>query len=329
VVRRRNPDNRGSIPRPFIVDPPVVDPAPEGDWLDYDSEYTPSEAQAAAIAGVDSRIEIGGDMVAFTTYPTGVDDPATRNTSAWFDGLDFSCASHANDHYASYPEYVGGVAITPLHVLHDGHWLLAVGDEIAFVTADGNDTVVKRTIVAVTQHPDFTDYYPDLAIATLDSELPATIAPAVILPDDWRDWFPALPKMTEELGRRALTDLDGTRLYRLPHIAFDQQERGHVGEVMFVGQMPNKELWTHFIATRLPDTGTVRRDFYESATAGDCGSPSFLILNDQPVLLNCVSGGYSGSGTSVVDYATWINGVVALSGAYALQRVDLSGYVKA
>lgn len=70
-----------------------------------------------------------------------------------------------------------------------------------------------------------------------------------------------------------------------------------------------------------------RLGFYEPVVDGDSGSPRFLLIDDQLVLLTVMHYGGGGSGCFVTHYKTEIqNAMNSLCPGYILEEIDLSGY---
>ena len=80
---------------------------------------------------------------------------------------------------------------------------------------------------------------------------------------------------------------------------------------------------------------STRLSFYESIISGDSGNPSFLIINNELVLITVWSGGGPGIGSNIiytgagypgteVDYVQDINTMMSvLGGGYSLTHINL------
>jgi hypothetical protein len=201
--------------------------------------------------------------------------------------------------------YFAGVLVSPRHVLFATHFRPSAGATIRFVAAD--NTVVTRTLTALTVVGTPVNYYPDLTVGVLDSDVPGTIAYARILPDNWAAKLPALT------GTTAADSL------LVPSLGLDQEEKALISDLN-----PNGMGTT--VSFSYPANAT-RANFYEDKISGDSGNPAFLIINGQLVLLTCWTWGGGGGGTSVWDQRAAINSIMtALGGGYQLTPIDLSGF---
>ena len=200
-----------------------------------------------------------------------------------------------------------GTLITPRHVLLAAHYPLYNGDKIYFVTQDGNNTTVERTIIGSVNHPDYSPYHPDLRLHTLDSDVPATITPCKTLPSNFSSY------------------IVHTQGGRPPTVGLDQEEKGLVTDLYGYGTR----------MSHITPTDPQRLAFYEDKIGGDSGNPSFLLINNELALITCWTYGGAGSGTSVPYYLNDINTLMipaadAQAGieptGYTLETVDLSGF---
>lgn len=198
-----------------------------------------------------------------------------------------------------------GTLITPRHVIGAAHYPKFNGDKIYFVTQDGNNTTIERTIIGSVTHPNYSNYHPDLRVYTLNSDIPNTITPCKTLPFNYQDYL-------FHIGHG-----------RPPTIGLDQEEKGLVSDLYLMNTLARH----HF------PTDTKRLQFFETKVSGDSGNPSFLVINNELVLLTCWTFGGSGSGTSVPYYLNDINNLMIPAAdsqagipptGYTLQTVDLS-----
>ena len=288
-------------------------------------------------AEIDDRLTTGKEITLFETYPFTVEAGCTRNADFWGATVDFSCLGVLNSDYADYPGYKGGVAISARHVLQAGHCPFIVGNELTFATMESAPTLYTRTVTDVTVHPSYENYYPDIAIATLSEDLPASIVPAKMLPDNWEDWFPELPGVPSDVARWG-HGVEHTRLYRLPIAIHNMSGRVHVENVLSVGASYSVPSRLHTLEGTTPESlfysvvmpqDVNRQAFSYYLVKGDCGHGGFLILNGAPVLAHMPITSPSYVGTFTVGFADWINSVMAEDGEYQLERADLSGFVKA
>ena len=220
-----------------------------------------------------------------------------RNTNLWCSDIDLTCISPWNSRNSNKR---AGTLITPRHVLNAAHYPLSNGDTIRFIADDG--TVHTRTISGTTNHPDYSPYYPDLRLYTLDSDLPAAISPCTVMPADWNDYL--------------VNNADN----RPAALLLDQEEKALIADLRTSS------------AFSFP-TDADRLIFSESIISGDSGNPSFIILNGELVLVTVWTYGGAGSGTPVSDNIADLNTMIATTDAqagvstgYTVTEADFSAF---
>jgi len=197
-----------------------------------------------------------------------------------------------------------GTLITPRHIIFAAHYQLSNNTTIRFVDPDNN--VITRTMTHRKRHPNYSPYFPDLAVGVLDSDVPADIKFCKVLPDDWQDYIP-------------------TNIFRMPCLCLDQEEKAIITDGSQI-----KATTTIFTQ---PVSTSDRNKFYESKISGDSGNPAFLIIGGELVLLTVWTYGGAGSGTSVTYFKDDINQLIldvdalaSVSTGYTLTEKDLSTY---
>jgi hypothetical protein len=263
---------------------------------------------ASASDAVDSRIApaaapAAAPAVSLPIYSTR-DDAAgvyTKNASCWAADIDLSCVSVWNSSGAN---MMAGTAISPRHILYATHFPPSVGSLFRFVGTDG--AVVTRTMTASAAMPTTSPYYPDFSVGLLDSALPSSVVPAKILPSAWRDY---LPTVDFWIG--------------IPGLCLDQEKKA------LVSDFSGGDGLVYF--TQPVNLNAAQRAlFFEGKIEGDSGSPAFLIVNNQAVLLTVwtfsgTNGG--GTGSSLAYHAAAVNALMAsLGGGYQLTDIDLSAF---
>ena len=204
-----------------------------------------------------------------------------------------------------YGRYRAGTAISRRHMVSATHFKLGNGTEVYFYDTAGNiHTNVIVGGLAVMHGAVNTDIYVHL----LQDELPCTITPARILPRNYSSYI-----------RTGL---------RLPCIFIDQDE--HVN-VLELASLPTdiSSLSAQQVSGFQP-TGGLRAAFYEHVVNLDSGSPRFLVLGNEVVLLNVMWSGANsaGSGSSIELYRDDVqNAMDALCPGYLLQEVDRTSCV--
>ena len=236
----------------------------------------------------------------------------TWNADSWTSGLDFTCFSPWNSYFPSAPGDKGGTLISPRQFIFTKHFPFVVGNNIDFVTADGQ--TVSRSVVAVTNVANT-----DLAIGLLDSDVPSGVMPASVLPADYASYFPT----------------DGTQI---PVVRMAAAKTAGVWHSTFAettgatsAGMYTALDFTHPDSTLFPD----RAAFSNTAVNGDSGSPCFIVLNGETVLVSLVTSGSDAmfNGPMVSAYIDGIDQAmhdqdVAYSldtSTYQLRVLDLSG----
>lgn len=241
------------------------------------------------------EVQTGQTVDTFLNYVTGSLGRAI--TDAIVDRAVEGKSKYANDpncwidlDFSCWPsQKFGGCLISPQHLLTATHaW---PGTSIKFIAPDG--TVVNRTLSTVDR---VSIVGIDMRIALLNEPVPESIAYCRIMPPDWRDYLTVkdLPILAGDQERKVLA-----------RKAIQAQGGGYI---------------VHQNATRselLP--------FTESIVSGDSGSPLWVIIDDELVLLG-THWGESGF-FCVSDFIDEINEAMdTLGGGYQLDEIDLSAY---
>jgi surface protein len=218
------------------------------------------------------------------------------NASFWASALNFSCCSVWN---STGLNTMGGTLISPRHILFAAHYQINTGAIVRFIDSSGN--VVNRTMVNKLVHPDYKPYYPDIAIGVLDSDVPATVSFAKVLPTNWASYLPNISYAA-----------------RVPIIIVDQEEKALVGDIVSVSNS----------LTIAEPVNSQRLAFWESIITGDSGSPGFVVINNELVLVTVLTyGGLFTSGTFLVPHISAINTMMnTLGGGYQLSTANLTGF---
>jgi hypothetical protein len=278
---------------------PLVLSTSQGATVDVFLEFEEGSVARDASEAVDSRIATAHDPTTnlriFTTQ-NHTSQIYTRNPNVWCADLDLTCISPWN---SSGGAQRAVTLISPRHVIMAAHYEAAVGATVRFVTMDG--TVVNRTMTARMRHPDYVPHYPDLTIGLLDSDVPAGITFAKILPDDWANYLPSL----------------ASGAARIPTIGLDQEEKATVQDTSVMG---------NGAGFRQP-LEIPRMALYESKITGDSGNPAFMVIDGQLVLLTVWTYGGAGGGTGVTAHRTALDSVMSsLGGGYNLTPINLETF---
>jgi hypothetical protein len=261
----------------------------------FDSWVEGSLAEHCTTA-VNSRLagKSSSDLAVFSTRNHSAES-YVRSSTFWGADIDFTCASVWN---STGGNQRAGVLISPRHVLFCAHsgFYPSINAQMRFVTNDNQ--LVKRTLTALTVHPSYVPFFPDLAVGCLNEDVPNTIGFSRILPNDWATKLPNLNPATP-----------------LPAIRFNQSGKAVISEL---------HLLSVLFSLQFPAS---KQSFYESAIVGDSGSPCFIVVNNQPVLLGVLTTGGAGTGTFVTQQREAINNIMtAQGGGYNLAEVDLASF---
>ena len=292
----------------------------------------------------------GKTMPLWSTYDN-VNDVYTWNTDCWLAPLGnlLTCISPAQVHGDDTRSWRNGAFITPQDIVTVNHITFWVGQTVKAVAADG--TVYTRTVTAnrhIAGSPSntYVTGFLDVNVAHLDSPLPAGIVPVKLLPADWRRWIPEGTSRTDMAtllpGDLLQTDVHGA-FYQMGGFRIGNRKNG-VCTVNYIGRasiaygywdrdrtyspsfwVPDYpgDMWTWF--PRLTATAFEDR-YHEIVQWGDSGSPAFLVIDGQLVLIQLVSDTLT-SGDGLVDVAAEINAAIAdMGGTDVVSTIDLSGF---
>ena len=220
----------------------------------------------------------------------------TRNPNCWAYDLSqkLTCVSPWNSRQG---HLRAGTALTPRHIGLARHYDYGAGTTVRFVTAD-NQTIT-RTVTHRVRHP-----IVDITICLLDSDLPSSITPCKVLPQNFGDYFPTGPRWVAAL-------------------CLDQEEKALVTDLSRFGNV------AQFRYPNLP----YEQILYEDKIAGDSSNPAFLIINDELVCLCFWTWGGWGAGRFLTAYLDDINQMISdldsaagISTGYTLETADLSSF---
>jgi hypothetical protein len=307
-------------------DPSDVLADPDGDLLvnlhEYYSGTNPGVADANPVSNallnaslaIDSRIAGKNPTNALPLFLNyilnGTTNVFIRNPDCWAADIDLTCCSPWNSHSGNGWgwRHRAGTLISPRHVLFATHFDdIPTNRILRFI--DLQNQIVERVLIAKLRHPLYSPYYPDITIGLLNEDVPTNrINFAKVLPNDYREYFG-----------------DG---HYLPVLSLDQEEKALINELWSISSGLVSSGATSFLSP----TDLTRKGFYEQIIEGDSGNPSFLILNNQPVLLTTWTS--PNSGTSVTGFKQDINTMMlqlevnaGCTNGYQLQEIDLAGFL--
>lgn len=211
-----------------------------------------------------------------------------RNTNCWAYDLDLTAISPWNSYSANLR---AGTLISPRHIVFAAHYPIPNGSTIRFVKQD--NTVVERTLSNQTQVGST-----DIKIGVLDSDVPAGISFAKVLPSGHASYMPGISKK------------------KIPVLGLDQEEKALVFEI---------DSLSSALISYYGSNDEHRLALRESLIGGDSGNPAFLVINDELVI---ISTWYSIFWSpNIASYKTEINAIMtSLGGGYQLTEADLSGF---
>ena len=187
--------------------------------------------------------------------------PFRPNPDFWLKDVDFSCASPWN---SGSGRLRAGTAVSPRHVVFSKHFALWKDVRIVFVSKVGVPSAYY--IEKVLDLPEC-----DISVGLLNAELVPDVRPAKVLPPDF----------AKHMGK-----LEG-----LPVVTLNQDEKAMLSEM--------KPTYTNSPTYRLDDfrepAAKDRKPYHVKVRSGDSGSPTFLVCDNEPILLFCQTttiGGY-------------------------------------
>lgn len=228
-----------------------------------------------------------------------------RNTGCWAYDLDLTCISPWNTTGAN---TMGGTLISPCHIAFANHYRINNGAKIRYVTS--NNVTIERTVI------DQINAVDDIQIGILDSDVPSSISFAKILPSNWSTYLPNLYRNT-----RYNTNSAG-----LPVMSLDYDKKASIMELHYIADNAGAYV-------RWPSQNSNFYPFLEMIIGGDSGSPSFLIINNQLVLIltwtSSIAGPFYG-GIYITPLNTAMNTLWTRNGrsggSYTVTPIDLSGF---
>lgn len=265
--------------------------------------YVSGSAARGCCDEIDSRIagkSAATALPVFTTqnHAAGI---YVRNTSCWAADIDLTCVSPWNSAGANTR---AGVLISPRHILFAAHYKIPNGATVRFVS--GSNVAVNRTLTSQLTFPGYAPYHPDFVVGLLDSDVPAGIGFAKVLPENYATKFPNVSTYGQ-----------------IPCICFDQEEKAPVQDWAGLYVANTGLDYCQFAQP----VDAQRLAFFESKIVGDSGNPSFIVINGEAVLLTVLTYGGAGGGTELPPRISELNAMMTtLGGGYQLTEADLSGF---
>ena len=229
-----------------------------------------------------------------------------RNPECWCYDLreQLTCCSPWNSYGTNQR---AGTLITPRHIAYTKHYPIPTGTTIRFVTKDNE--VVTRTITLTANVGNVPwPSPPDIDIGLLDQDVPDTIKPCYILPDNYLDY----------LSYINIPSLSTTSIpYPPGMICLDQEEKALINDFpMFIGNNQSGAGGL-VVGPSKPNKSIL----WEDIIGGDSGNPAFLIYEGKLVLITMWTAPYGGS--SVIYYKNAIHDCIDFLDT---QAGDVTGY---
>lgn len=221
----------------------------------------------------------------------------TRNTNCWINGVDnISCFSPAQMSGATWYQR-SGTLLTKKHMLFAKHLYPAIlpGSGTPIIFVDVNNNVIRRNLIS------YGFAYTDVAIGLLDNDVPDNIKIAKVLPKNYIDYFDTISS----------TPLTGVLC-----VSLDQEEKAILnilnGLSSSITQIDGQNVLlqtvnVNNILSDHPIYGSYS-SFSESVATFDSGNPTFIIMNDELVLLT--AWWTTGGGPFVTNQYDKINQVI-------------------
>jgi hypothetical protein len=237
---------------------------------------------------VDSRIAGKNATTAKSIFTTEDDATPTyvRNTDCWAYDLDLTCNSVWNS-AVGYPsgKTGSGTLITKRHIIFAAGSEIPEGSTIRFVTND--NVVVERGLVAIKRHPDYSPYFPDLTIGVLDDDVPNTIKPCKLIDN-------SILKFLQQ------------NIKNIPILSINQDRNALIYDGATITNS-----YTTYTEPLYDNNHTIRDQYFQPVITGDSGTPQFIIIEDELVLLSMFTfGGLSPAGTSLTYQIQKINQLI-------------------
>ena len=160
-----------------------------------------------------------------------------------------------------------GTAVTKRHALLANHYPYGIGTTVRFIASD--NSVITKTVVQASRVL-YNGLTTDVWMVLFDSDLPVSITPCKIFPENYLNYFPA------GLGATSYPAA------ALPLLALTQQEKSSVIDFTnwFQSAYPTPVvLWQK---PTLPD----RVAFFTDIISGDSGNPLFVVSGSEIWLLS-------------------------------------------
>ena len=258
---------------------------------------------------------------------SGLDDDSertknfVRNPNCWAYDVDLTCCSPWNMHptlrlpggyLTTTSNHTAGTLISPRHVIFCKHYDFypPIGSDIRFITKN-NETITRNIINIIEVEPISGNSHTDYAIALLDSDVPDSISFAKVLPDNafermQLEWLaPGLP-YGHIINKIFIIYLNQDKSVGIKHLGFWWN------------------VWFYLIYRDIPNYDNELQEFNYGLRLYDSGSPMFLVINNEPILIGLDLGP-----NKIHQHRLDINTVMnQLGGGYQLTSYNLDNFAE-
>lgn len=253
------------------------------------------DARIAGVSGSSSMqmFSTRGDS---TTVNGTTSTDWVRNTGLWSNvgtDVDWTGVSPWNQPFDGYSSRYqkAGALISPRHVVLASHWHMPIGSNLLFVS--NTNEMIYRTLSGL-QSISGTD----ITIGVLDSDVPDSIT-----------YYPIIASSTLQ---SLIKKYEPAPAYDIPMVVFDQEKKAIIHSLNYLS------------ATTIghaPYFSGSRAFLSEYVVSGDSGSPSFIVVDDRPILL--FTHYSAGGGPNLGNYISQINSAMTtLGGGYQVTQYD-------
>jgi hypothetical protein len=256
---------------------------------------------------------------------SGLDDDSertknfVRNPNCWAYDIDLTCCSPWNMHptlrlpggyLTTTSNHTAGTLISPRHVIFCKHadFYPPIGSDIRFITKD-NQTITRNITNIIKVQPISGNGATDYAIGLLDSDVPDSISFAKVLPDN------AFERMQLEWLTPGLPV--GNIINKIHIIQLNQDKSVRINGL---------GLWFNvwFYLTNSGGIDNSLQEFIFNIRLYDSGSPNFLVINNEPILIGLDLGP-----NRIHQHRLDINTVMnQLGGGYELTSYNLDNFAE-
>jgi len=243
------------------------------------------------------------------------------NTNCWAYGLNFTgmgswCRPAVPPNPASH--WYLATLISPRHVITAKHCGIEVGHIIYFIRADGS--VYEATVQSYAFVRLYASQY-GFRIAYLTEDVPSDICYYKTLPSDYNDLFTFNETTWDPSYFWLKQNITGK-----PTLYMDRERKAAIGYIGGTSDTTKPHVDAILGVYKCEYYFTNRAAYWESLLQGDSGSPSFMLINNELVLLGVHF--QAPLSYSYVDHCAFgVNSYTAINSAMAtLEGVDGSGY---